>query len=152
MAMSESAGGKLTTAARAAVRVEASRLSQRYAIDRDRVEDCLKKLVVGLGQGSTGDARGLAFAIRAGSLSFIDDALHELGPQDALALFEQEDIGVLARRVWATEYLAREQVPLYSLAELANHTESFITYLETDRDHLIRTGLPRKSFGACPWL
>jgi hypothetical protein len=57
---------------------------------------------------------------------------------------------VLARRARATGCLAREQIPLYSLEDLANHAKNFITHLKADRDQLIRTALLRKSFGACP--
>jgi hypothetical protein len=84
--------------------------------------------------------------------SLLDDALFALSPDQALELFESENLLRLSRRVAAVDYLSDEEIPLFSLQELGDHIAAFLTVLKGDRAHLVKTGLPSARFRRCPWL
>jgi hypothetical protein len=112
----------------------------------------LEKLVATFNLDNASDPEWLAFALNQFPFSLLEIALESLPTADAVALVVQTDVEVLARRILATEYLVSDDTPLYTLSELHDHLKDFINYLECDREHFIRTGLPRKCFRPCPWL
>jgi hypothetical protein len=70
----------------------------------------------------------------------------------ALAFFERQDPRVLVRRIDTVDYLLGEFTPFYTLDELANHLDQFVTFLGKHQDDLIGTGLPPEPFRRCRWL
>ncbi len=67
-------------------------------------------------------------------------------PCDALALLESDELPQIQKRLTTIEYLNLDFIPFYTLDELRRLTESFISYLEDNREHLIETGHLRTSF------
>ncbi|MDP9363544.1 MAG: hypothetical protein M3Q10_04830, partial [Chloroflexota bacterium] len=75
----------------------------------------------------------------------LDDALRYLPPEDALALFEREDLRRLADRKAVADYLDYH-LSFYTTEEMADLADAFADHLEDNRPHLEATGLPRTSF------
>ena len=119
---------------------EANAVAQEHGLDADRVwavlarlENCVWLL--------TPPERELRQAIRA------------LGASEALQLFEQEEhLEWLAWRVIWFRSLMSEATPLYTLAELADLTGSFVAHLERNREQLVATGYPRTTFESSSWF
>lgn len=80
----------------------------------------------------------------------LDKALRYLPIEEALALFEREDIKKLAERVDLTTdfvfFAPTIGPPLHNLKDWEYITESFLSHLERNRDSLIKTGHPRTKF------
>ena len=76
----------------------------------------------------------------------LSEALHYLPAEQALRLFEQEDLDQLAERQQLTAFLVDRDTPLYTLAELAELTADFIAHLERNSEPLLATGRPRTRF------
>lgn len=120
---------------------EANALARRRGLDADRVRAVFYRL------------REVGWlAPRFPWNTALDEAFEFLPPSDALALFESEDLGELARRVALVEYLAHEFTPLYTLGALAGLTRDFTSHLERNREHLLLTGHPKTNFAASPFL
>ncbi|MBI4179100.1 hypothetical protein HY522_06745 [bacterium] len=125
-----------------------------------RIEALFKKLAGlddGKGWGRTWDVFGRALK-------------HISNVNDALTLFEKEKLDRLLLRVAATEYLTtplyvlfhlpnvtgdfltRPYNPLYSLQELGDITEAFISYLHNNKSSVVDTGKPARPFDRSGWF
>ena len=75
-----------------------------------------------------------------------------LSPTVALRLFERLGARKVRDYSFAADVLAHGDVPLYTLAELADTLDAYADHLEADREQLLLTGLPRVPFDAHRWL
>jgi len=83
----------------------------------------------------------------------LDEVFKCLPPEDALRLFEDEDLAELGRRVALIDgLLVREFTPFYTLEELANLGRECVAHLERNRESLLLTGHPSASFARSPFL
>ncbi len=130
------------------ITIESDRLARQHGLDVERVRRILTRSASdteGLPlapavEGQDNLAHGLLF------LPSLDDALRHLPPEDALALFEREDLRRLADREAVADYLDYH-LSFYTTDEMADLADAFADHLEDNRPHLEATGLPRTSFG-----
>ena len=130
------------------ISVESVRLARQHGLDVERVRRILTRSATdteGLPlapavEGQDNLSHGLLF------LPSLDDALRHLPPEDALALFEREDLRRLADREAVADYLDYH-LSFYTTDEMADLADAFADHLEDNRPHLEATGLPRTSFG-----
>lgn len=120
---------------------QANALARRHDLDAGRVRVAFHRLL---------DVGWLA--PRFPWNTALDEAFEFLSPEDALGLFEEADLGDLARRVALVGYLAHEFTPLYTLDELADLARAFVAHLKRNKDHLLLTGHPKTSFARSPFL
>ena len=81
-----------------------------------------------------------------------DEAIAYLGPQRTLEEFENNDLLKLSERVWIVSYLNNWLTPFYAHDELAHLIKRFISHFEQNRESLLETGFPRKSFSRSHWF
>jgi len=123
------------------IEIEAKGLARKCKIDADRVKYIFSRLVdIGW------------YAPKFPKETALDIALQYREPEQALSIFEDEDLTRLATRVSAVEYLQSSFTPFYTLKELADLINKFISHLYQNRDHLIKTGFPETSFESSIWL
>ncbi len=123
------------------IEIEAKGLARKYNIDADRVKYIFSRLAeIGW------------YAPKFPKETALDIALQYREPEQALSIFEDEDLTRLATRVSAVEYLQSSFTPFYTLKELADLINKFISHLYQNRDHLIKTGFPETSFESSIWL
>lgn len=130
------------------IRVETDKLARRYGLETERVCRILTRTATDshgrplppavAGQDNLSD--GLLFR------PSLDDALRYLPPEDALALFEREDLRRLDDRESVTSYLD-DHLGFFTTEELGDLADAFADHLEDNRRHLASTGLPRTAFG-----
>jgi excisionase family DNA binding protein len=81
---------------------------------------------------------------------YIGFALRHLEPEEALSLFEQDDEGLetLRKRQVYTDYLGSGDAPLYTVKGCAAEIDRLLKHHddEGEREHLVGTGLPGKTF------
>jgi hypothetical protein len=85
-------------------------------------------------------------------LPILEQAIEILGANEALSLVLGGDAGVLVFRTLCATLFARPETPLCSPDALASQISQFLPYLEEDRDHIVRTGLPRRCFRGSRYL
>jgi hypothetical protein len=135
------------------IQARAAWLSEYYEnLDPELARQGLERLVASFAQNLAETPQELDWAFNQFPMTLLENALKCCPAAIATRWILEENLDVLARRVSAAEYLASEQTPLYSLPELAAHLGHFAEYLADDRDHLVKTGLPRRCFRSCPWL
>jgi hypothetical protein len=135
------------------IKAVADRLALRHgSLPYQRFQEAIGKLLTVFGQEIVHDPPSLDCYLCRFPLSLLEDALAFLPADMACAIVLEEEVEVLAQRALAANYLVLEHTPLLSLSELADQLDLFIAYLEGDREHLVKTGLPRKRFSSCPWL
>ncbi len=130
------------------IRHEAEKLARRHGLETERVCRILTRTATDangrplpravLGQDNLSD--GLLFR------PSLDDALHYLPPEDALALFEREDLRRLDERESVASYV-NYHLAFVTTEELADLADDFADHLEENREQLAAMGLPRTSFG-----
>jgi hypothetical protein len=120
---------------------EAQELSKTHGLDEKRVVKVLHKLA----EINWYDPDYVIY-------SELEKAFNYLSPQDALELFEKEDLTRLATRVMLIEHLNDRTIPFYALDKLADLTKEFISHLHKNKEHLLRTGFPETTFEKSPWL
>lgn len=130
------------------IQVEAEKLARRHGLETERVCRILTRTATDAngrplpravpGQDNLSD--GLLFR------PSLDDALHYLPPEDALALFEREDLRRLDDRESVASYLDCH-LAFVTTEELADLADAFADHLEENREQLAAMGLPRTSFG-----
>lgn len=78
----------------------------------------------------------------------ISEALRYLSPEEALALFEQDDLERLGMRQAYTSYLSSGDAPLYTIKQCATEIDRLLKHQqrEGEREHLVRTGYPKTVF------
>ncbi len=132
---------------------QARELASRYKLDVKRVRRLLERLSYILVFGGT-LSRSIEETQRSGVLlhDHVETALEILPGEDALALFESEDLGGLAEHVTCTQYLGAMGDNLRTLNELEGLIASFLSYLERNREHMVRTGFPETSFERSQWF
>jgi len=123
------------------IKSEARQLSAKYKLDQKRVVNVLHKIA----EINWYDSSNATY-------SELEKAFDYLSPDDALDLFEKEDLTRLATRVMLVEYLNDNTIPFYTLDKLADLTKEFIDHLHENKDHLLKTGFPETTFEKSPWL
>lgn len=88
---------------------------------------------------------------------FLRAAYQALGPRAAHELIANTEAATLESRVGIADYLfggdgLDAPPPQLSRSKLADKLREFWRFLETDTDHLLKTGLPSKELQDCPWL
>jgi predicted secreted protein len=144
----------------------AQALASRFSLDGQRVHRIMERIDALGGLGPVWPS--------------LEAALRYLEPEEALRLFEQSDLLQLSRRCTfvgrltclgpvlysrgkpeqlrlsfsshPADFLACFGPSLYGVEELEQVTAVFIPHLRENRDHLVRTGLPRTSCQRAPWL
>lgn len=81
-----------------------------------------------------------------------DEAIAYLKPKKALEAFEDCDLLKLSERVWIVSYLSNWLTPFYTYDELADLITEFVSHFEKNRESLLETGFPKKSFGHSYWF
>jgi hypothetical protein len=81
-----------------------------------------------------------------------DEALGALPPEDALRLFEEEDLPGLAQRAMAMQFVAHEFTPLYTRGELTDLARHCVAHLERNTESLLLTGHPKTNFARSPFF
>ena len=122
-------------------RIEAEAFSKRHGIGIDRVLAIYKR---------TPDTD--FFPVLAPFQTNLDRAITILGKDKALHLFETEDLGNLAERVFWVDQINYFHPPLYSHDELQQATEDFILHLLKNRNHLLDAGQPLTKFDRSLWV
>jgi len=135
---------------------EADRLARKYRIkDKRRVQAILERTATdprGHRMPPDGVRAVLPFKSELVFHPSLYEALLYLPPEKALAIFESIDPLVLSQRSYLVKYFLHPTTPFYTLHELADLAEQFLTHLERNRDFLIKTGFPRTSFDESKWF
>ncbi len=84
--------------------------------------------------------------------AFLEDTFVYLTPDESLEALEGKDLCAIVRPHLIEREWARPFVPLFTLDELSERTEGFITHLESNRAHLLATGFSETGFAQCEWL
>jgi hypothetical protein len=136
------------------INVHADLLSECYEnLDVPLAREALEKLFAAFGREQEyQDGDKWLVPAYPPPFSLLDLALEHCPPNVAVGLVLQSDVNRLARRVAAAEYLVSEDTPLSTLSQLADRLHGFADYLESDREHLVKTGLPRRCFRPCRWM
>lgn len=134
------------------VKAEVRRLVEEYGLKGKarRTAACLDRLIGVFAAGVPADQLG--GVLGRFPLSLLEDAIRSFGFERAARLVEREDLAGLARRIRAVEYLSDEDVPFFTLQELAAHLRGFAGFLHNHRDYIVQTGLPPRCFRPCRWL
>jgi len=82
----------------------------------------------------------------------LDEAIGHVGIEDALAIFEEENLANLAQKFQLVEYLSDLATPFHTLNEMAYLIGDFKKHLIFNQEHLILTGHPETTFGSSRWL
>jgi len=134
---------------------EADRLARRYRIkDKKRVQAILERTAGGVLGHPIPDGIHGGKTLRRG-LTFhpsLHQALLYLPPNEALAIFETADLTRLSGRSFLVSYLAHPTTPFYTLMELADLAEEFVSHLERNSSSLVKIGLPATSFEKSGWF
>jgi hypothetical protein len=131
----------------------ARQLADRHEIlQPQRVQQALEKLVGVFGGEAAHDYKSLDCLLGRFPFTLLEDSLSFLPADEACAIIQNEDAETLAERALAAEYLVSDETPLLSLGQLADQLDRFCDHLESDRRHLVQTGLPQKFFPSCRWL
>ncbi len=132
---------------------EAQELAIRFALDQARIQRILERssyhrLADPLDRSFTRfeDAERHGVWIRPKLV----DALESLPAEQALSLYEAADLSDLSQRVLVTESL--DNARLYTLEELEDLLDRFLSYLLRNQGHVVSTGFPKTSFERFPWL
>ena len=112
------------------IRIEAEGVAKRHGIDIERIIAIYKR---------SPDTD--FFPVLAPFQTNLDRAIAILGKDKALQLFEAEDLSKLDERVFLVDQINHLLPPLYSLDELEQVAEDFISYLLRNRIPLLRAGL-----------
>jgi len=75
-----------------------------------------------------------------------------LPTDQAVQIFEREDLSLLATGERLADYWLDRMTPCYSLDKLQSITEEFVGYLESNRDLLVKTGRPENEFLPSAWF
>jgi hypothetical protein len=121
--------------------MEVEGVAKRHGIDLERVIAIYKR------SPDTG-----FFPVLVPFQTNLDRAIAILGKNKALQLFETEDLSKLEERVFLVDEINFSPPPLYSLDELQQVLEDFISYLLKNRVHLLETGQPLTKFDRSLWL
>jgi len=84
--------------------------------------------------------------------SIFGDAFKYLPEDEAFAMFESSDLNLPFFGLFQIAHLVFPATPFYTLHELSDVCEEFLVHIERNRDHLITTGYPARSFGKSKWL
>jgi len=84
--------------------------------------------------------------------SSIFDAFKYLPEDEAFAMLESSDFNLPFLELFLIDHLVFPATPFYTLHELADVCEEFLVHIERNRDHLITTGYPARSFEKSKWL
>ncbi|HSH78369.1 MAG TPA: hypothetical protein VLA19_07535 [Herpetosiphonaceae bacterium] len=144
---------ELGKAVSAAINAEVKRLSQKYHLEAARVRRVLKQTAHDYKADSLSSK--MDEAVSGTNVFFtpsLDQALQHLPADEALALFEREDLDELSEREVATDHLADSYTLLYTIDELEEATAAFLTHLERNREALLKTGRPGTTPARSPWL
>jgi len=76
----------------------------------------------------------------------ISEALQYLPPDEALALFERDELERLRIRQLFTSYLGSRDAPLYTIKQCASTINKLVRHLKDNRRYLLDTGYPRTVF------
>ncbi|MBI5059899.1 hypothetical protein HZB60_09010 [candidate division KSB1 bacterium] len=131
--------GKLIARNRDFLEAKAGVIATDYGIRHDRVFTILRDTIME-------DLGGVYF------WPSFSEALSYLKPEVAITLFEEQGVKRIAERDGIVRVLANPAIPLLSLDELRAAIDDFVPHLESNRQHVVETGLPLQSFGRCPWL
>jgi len=82
----------------------------------------------------------------------LDEALRYLPSEEALAEFESCGPLVLSQRSYLVDFLNDAATLFYTLKELADVAEEFVSHLEGNRELLVKIGLPVTSFERSKWF
>jgi DNA-binding CsgD family transcriptional regulator len=123
------------------IEIEARACAKRYKLDADRVLRVFHRL-----------DEVKWWAPDFPRQTALDEAIAYLGPRKALEVFESCDLGTLAQRVWIVSYLNNWFTPFYMLDELASLVSDCVGCLEDNRQSLLKTGFPYRSFGRSFWF
>jgi hypothetical protein len=148
---------------RQAIHFTADRISNRFGLNVERVRGVLERTkYLGPNEELSGTASHPCTQQDSGrqpgelhSYIFspsLTGALEYLEPEKALTFFETEDLDLLGNRESAIRYLSQGTVPLCNLKELKYLTKLFLNFLNSNREHIIKTGIPRESLGEFPVL
>ncbi len=120
---------------------EAEDRAKKYGLDAERVRAVLEQLER-IGWFTPNFPFDTAF----------DEAVSYVGSAKALEVFENEDLEDLSRRVSFLDYLQDDFTPSYTLEELADLTEQYISYVQRNRSDLVQTGFPGTDFERSRWF
>ena len=97
----------------------------------------------------------LSEVLSADRVSFIQafpQLIERLGSKEAFRFLKDEDLGTLSRRLSTLSYLGWNGLFLRSLRELAGLLSELSSFIQHNRDHLIRFGVPQTTFYGLPRL
>ena len=134
------------------IALEAQRLAPDQAMNPIQLQAAIRRFVEAFGQDLSTNAFEAIYSLQQFLFNVVGEASKCLSKPRARKMIEREDPHLLVQRISAVEYLSQDNVPLCLLPELEQHLAEFVNYLEGDRDHLIKTGLPQKCFRQCHWL
>jgi hypothetical protein len=123
------------------IEAKAVELFTKHGVEIDWVRNVLKKTIKPL------DVEGDFYFLPS-----VETALEHLPVERVVALFQEGSFQHLGKMESLTWYLASPECPFYTLEELTEHVHRFLGWLESNKDHLIETGLPRTNFSESQWL
>jgi len=137
------------------INIEADALTRFHGIkDNERVRRIFERIVTDCilpdipdGEDEVSVVEGTLRAPTA-----LDEALRYLPSEEALAVFESCGPPVLSQRSYLVDFLNDAATPFYTLKELADVAEEFVSHLEGNRELLVKIGLPVTSFERSKWF
>lgn len=125
------------------------RFCTHYGVDPDRVRGILRDMEHDPDEMGRHDATVSLNGPPWGAWAFeahLFEALHYLPAEDALTLFEEEDLGVLGRREAFISLARHGGARWMTLEELADWTRQFIASQKEQREWLLEIGHPQDVF------
>jgi hypothetical protein len=145
-----------TATAHPVIRAKANALCAEHRLDAARAFRIIERGAQRYGRQvlATNPEEPVDRAIGVHGLVFIEElreALQYHSPDDVLRIFECSDAALdrMGFRVRLTHDLGDKDgplPPLYTLAELQEHTAAFIEHLGRDRESLLKCGIPSVAF------
>jgi len=137
------------------INIEADALARFHGIkDNERVRRIFERIVTDCilphipdGEDEVSVVEGTLRAPTA-----LDEALRYLPSEEALAEFESCGPLVLSQRSYLVDFLNDAATLFYTLKELADVAEEFVSHLEGNRELLVKIGLPVTSFERSKWF
>jgi hypothetical protein len=131
---------------------EAEQLADRFGVEAALVQSGLLALAKGQDPNLVFDHEAFPTALRNFPFTLITDVLESLPRNEAVRIIREENLPQLASHVSLTDYLADEDVPFFSLAEMAEHVRTFAEFIVKHKKFIVATGLPPRYFRRCRWL
>jgi len=124
----------------------AQKLASHYSLDHRRVRAAIEPAAVDYFVDDKDQQLELVQKFGPMFRPSLRDLFAVFDPERALSVLESDQLPEIQDTVASIEYLNLPFIPFYTLEEFAGLATAFTSYLENNRDHLLKWGYPQTSF------